>query len=195
MNQTKLQGREPEADEFAPRRFPVRLPAARLALVVAGIAVTMWAIKRGGADQVLAAEPPATPAPSAPAPAPTTGPTATPATAPSFPAELRQHVVGRWVRPDGGYILTIQTVGEDGKVTATYANPNPIKVSRALLASKDGQTLLFVELRDKGYPGNFYVLSYDPAKDQLTGVYNHLGINQQFEVFFQRLPKEAAGKE
>lgn len=149
------------------------------------------ALVAGTVGLALAAEPPATP------PAPTTAPATAPTTAPAsaFPPELRQQLVGRWLRPDGGYVLTIQTVGEDGKVTATYANPNPIKVSRALLANKEGQTLLFVELRDKGYPGNFYVLDYDAKLDQLKGVYNQLGINQQFEVFFQRLPKEAAAKE
>lgn len=107
----------------------------------------------------------------------------------------RSRLVGRWLRPDGGYILTVEGVGLDGKVTATYKNPNPIHVSRAEAVSKEGQTLLMVELRDRGYPGNYYTLRYDPAHDQLTGVYNHLGIGQTFDVNFTRLGKDDAAKQ
>jgi hypothetical protein len=46
---------------------------------------------------------------------------------------------------------------------------------------------VFVELRDRGYPGNYYKLTYDTGKDQLAGVYYHLGVQQQFDVFFERM--------
>ena len=44
-----------------------------------------------------------------------------------------------------------------------------------------------LELQDKNYPGNFYALMYDPGSDSLSGVYNHLGLNQQYEVAFSRI--------
>lgn len=103
---------------------------------------------------------------------------------------MRQRLIGRWQRPDGGYILTIKEITEAGVVTALYNNPNPIKVSRAEAVNRDGQTLMAVELRDTGYPGNYYTLKYEPDSDQLVGIYTHLGINQQFDVNFVRLPKD-----
>ena len=42
----------------------------------------------------------------------------------------------------------------------------------------------FVELRDTGYPGSYYTLIYDSESNRLVGVYNHLGLNQKFEVYF-----------
>jgi hypothetical protein len=50
-----------------------------------------------------------------------------------------------------------------------------------------GKLGMMVELTDRNYPGNFYVLAYDPGSDSLMGVYNHLGQNQQFEVAFSRV--------
>ena len=43
------------------------------------------------------------------------------------------------------------------------------------------------ELRDRGYPGNYYTLIYDSQTDRLVGVYHHLGIRQEFAVEFVRL--------
>ncbi len=94
---------------------------------------------------------------------------------------------GKWLRPDGGYILDIKSVGSDGKVEMTYLNPNLIHVSKAQASMKAGKLELFIELTDTGYPGNYYTLTYDAGKDQLVGVYYHLGIQQQFEVYFERM--------
>lgn len=33
---------------------------------------------------------------------------------------------GRWVRPDGGYVIAIKSVDAGGKLEASYANPNPL---------------------------------------------------------------------
>ena len=58
---------------------------------------------------------------------------------------------GRWLRPDGGYILDIRDVDASGKIDAVYLNPRPIHVARAE-ATGDGATLqVFVELRAPGY--------------------------------------------
>jgi len=94
---------------------------------------------------------------------------------------------GKWVRTDGGYVLEIKKVAADGKMDAAYLNPNPINVSKAEAKSEAGQTKVFVELRDRLYPGSYYTLTYDRGKNQLAGVYNHLGIHQQFDVIFVRM--------
>ena len=122
----------------------------------------------------------------------------TPTTAPStrvvVPDDLRQKLIGQWLRLDGGYILTIQSIEADGKVVAIYNNPRPINVSKSQITNEGGRNILFVELRDRGYPGSYYTLSYDSEQDQLKGFYHHLGIGQTFDIYFERLRKEATGK-
>ena len=95
---------------------------------------------------------------------------------------------GKWLRPDGGYILEIKTVeNTSGKMEAAYLNPRPIHVSKAE-ASRDGATLkVFIELRDVNYPGSTYTLTYDPREDQLKGDYFQAAIKQTFDVFFTRV--------
>ncbi len=41
-------------------------------------------------------------------------------------------LVGKWERSDGGYMLEIKGVDGEGRLEATYLNPNPIHVSRAI---------------------------------------------------------------
>jgi uncharacterized protein (DUF2147 family) len=95
-------------------------------------------------------------------------------------------LVGRWVRPDGGYILEIRKVAADGAIDAAYLNPRPINVSKAR-ATRDGATLrMFVELRGPNYPGSTYSLTYDPKRDQLYGVYYQALQGQSFNVEFVR---------
>lgn len=93
---------------------------------------------------------------------------------------------GRWVRPDGGYTITIKSVGADGKLDAAYANPYPLPFSKAQV-SRGGETIkLFFELRAGGYNGSTYTLTYDPATDLLEGVYYQAVAQQKFDVYFQR---------
>ena len=94
---------------------------------------------------------------------------------------------GKWGRTDGGYVLEIKKVTADGNMDAAYLNPQPINVSKATASSEAGQTKVFVELRDRLYPGSYYTLTYDRGKNQLAGVYHHLGIGQQFDVVFVRM--------
>jgi len=95
-------------------------------------------------------------------------------------------LMGRWQRPDGGYFLIITGVDGNGKMEATYLNPSPIHVARAE-ASREGTTnKVFVELQDVNYPGSTYKLAYDPASDQLYGIYFQAALNQQFDVVFAR---------
>ncbi len=80
------------------------------------------------------------------------------------------HLEGRWVRPDGGYILDLRYISGDGKVRAAYFNPRRINVSRAELRLRnDGTIRLFVELRDVNYPVSTYDLFYNPKSDRFVG--------------------------
>ncbi len=97
-----------------------------------------------------------------------------------------EKLVGKWVRPDGGYVLLIKNVRFDGSIEADYLNPNPINVSEARVTTESDKINVFVELRDVGYPGSYYTLTYDKVTNRLVGVYHHLGINQNFDIFFMK---------
>lgn len=97
-----------------------------------------------------------------------------------------QRLEGRWVRPDGGYVLELHSVKKDGNVTAAYFNPKPIKVFRAKAGLKDGGIHLFVELRDANYPGSTYNLLYDPMSDRLKGTYFQAVEKLSFDIEFVR---------
>ena len=98
-----------------------------------------------------------------------------------------QKLKGQWQRPDGGYIIDIMNIEAGGKMQAGYYNPRPIHVSRAE-AAEEGETLgVFIELNDVNYPGSTYTLRYDPANDQLHGIYYQAALQQSFEVVFARM--------
>jgi uncharacterized protein (DUF2147 family) len=120
-----------------------------------------------------------------PPPAAATPAAAAAASAAEAPAV--EKIVGRWLRSDADYTIEIVSVGADGKLDARYLNPGPIHVSRAESAMAGGALRVLVELQDRGYPGSYYTLTYDPGSDSLTGIYHHLGLNQQFEVAFSRV--------
>jgi len=96
------------------------------------------------------------------------------------------NLIGRWLRPDGGYIIEIRSIGADGRMDAAYLNPRPINVARAEASWKQGKQEVFIELQDTGYPGSTYTLDYNPAQDAFTGVYFQAVINKGFEVIFVR---------
>jgi hypothetical protein len=95
-------------------------------------------------------------------------------------------LIGRWLRPDGGYIIEIRNIRSGGTMAAAYFNPRPINVSRAEVFRKKGGLEVFIELRDTGYPGSTYTLMYHPQQDMLAGVYYQATIGQSFEVIFVR---------
>ena len=98
-----------------------------------------------------------------------------------------QKLKGRWRRPDGGYILAINSISDAGAMDTAYFNPYPIHVGNAV-ASRDGDvTKVFVELRDVNYPGSTYTLTYEPSSDQLRGIYYQAVEQQRFEVVFERV--------
>jgi hypothetical protein len=94
---------------------------------------------------------------------------------------------GRWLRPDGGYIIQIRTIEGSGKMDAEYFNPRPINVSKAQATKESGKIKVFVELSDVGYPGSTYTLSYDPKEDVLRGVYYQAAVKQSYDVHFTRM--------
>ncbi len=110
----------------------------------------------------------------------------TPAPTPSVAASA-ERLVGRWLRSDADYTIEIASVGPDGKLETRYLNPGPIHVARSESGMVDGALRVFVELQDRGYPGSFYTLTYDPGSDSLSGIYHHLGLNQRFDVAFSRV--------
>jgi len=107
---------------------------------------------------------------------------------PSVTSESRfDTLLGQWVRPDGGYQITIRGVDTSGRLDAAYANPHPLPFAKAQ-ASRDGKTIkLFFELRAGGYNGSTYTLTYDPANDILQGVYYQAVAQQKFDVYFERV--------
>lgn len=98
-----------------------------------------------------------------------------------------QRLVGKWQRPDGGYVLDIQTVKGDRRLEVAYLNPNPIHVARAEMEEEGTKLRVLVELRDSGYPGCLYRLTYDPGMDQLNGTYFQAALQESFAVTFTRL--------
>jgi uncharacterized protein (DUF2147 family) len=95
-------------------------------------------------------------------------------------------LLGNWVRPDGGYTITIDAVGTDGALDAMYANPNTLPFAQARASRDDGTISVFLELRAGGYNGSTYNLTYDPARDVLQGVYYQANAQEEYEVYFER---------
>jgi hypothetical protein len=104
----------------------------------------------------------------------------------SEPADL-QVLVGRWRRPDGGYVLEIRSVAGDRSVEAAYFNPKPINVSMAQASDWRGAAALFVEFDDVDYRGSTYEVVHDPRRDLLVGTYYQAALGQTFEVVFTRV--------
>ena len=95
-------------------------------------------------------------------------------------------LLDEWVRPDGGYVLSVTGIAEDGIATVGYFNPNPINVGRAE-ARIEGEVMgLFVEMQDKNYPGSTYTLAYDAKEDRLVGVYFQAVQGASYDVAFVR---------
>ena len=119
-------------------------------------------------------------------PKPPAGPARDPA-APTAPDQAGpERLTGRWLRPDGGYVIEIRSVQPNGVLDAAYFNPRPIHVSRAEWRGDNGRVQVFIELRDANYPGSTYTLSYVPEVDRLAGAYFQAVHQQTFDVEFVR---------
>jgi hypothetical protein len=98
-----------------------------------------------------------------------------------------QNLHGQWLRTDGGYVIEIRHVADDGRMDAGYYNPNPINVSRAEAIREQDVVKVFIELRDVNYPGSTYTLRYDGERDVLEGIYHQAALQQSFTVRFIRM--------
>jgi hypothetical protein len=98
-------------------------------------------------------------------------------------------LVGRWLRPDGNYVIQINTIKEDKKVEAQYFNPNPINIARAEIIP-DSDLRIFIEFDDRGYEGSSYDLKYDPQNDALIGTYFQATYGQTYQIGFVRIEEQ-----
>jgi hypothetical protein len=105
----------------------------------------------------------------------------------TFSSDNFRNLVGRWIRPDGGYIIEIRNIDSNGLLEAAYFNPRPIHVSQARITIVNKEPRVFIELRDVGYPGATYALTYHPEQDVLAGLYYQPTVGQSFEVIFVRM--------
>jgi hypothetical protein len=160
----------------SPATGKATLRLAVLALAVAIVAAGgLWWSKGRHTDAPIAVAPPTA-----------TNATNLPAPGASSNAKFEK-LQGKWMRPDGGYILEIRSATAEGKLDAGYFNPRPINVAKAV-ALQDGLAVkVFVELRDVNYPGSTYTLVYEAESDQLKGIYYQAAMQQQYEVFFERV--------
>ncbi len=109
------------------------------------------------------------------------------ATAPASADDL-QFLKGRWIRPDGNYLLEIRQVEAGGQLDAGYFNPNPIRVVGARAAKEGAAVKVYIELNDVNYPGCQYNLTYLPEQRLLVGTYFQAALQQTYEVAFERAP-------
>ncbi len=104
--------------------------------------------------------------------------------APGF--EKARRLEGQWIRPDGGYVLALKDIEKDGRIQASYFNPQKINVHESVWRFTNGEVYVLVELRDVNYPGSKYALTYDQNNDILIGAYFQAISQQTFEVYFVR---------
>ncbi len=95
-------------------------------------------------------------------------------------------ILGRWLRPDGNYVIQINAINSENQIDAQYFNPRPIKIARAELIPADNYRI-FIEFDDEGYKGSSYDLIYDPAQDILSGKYFQATYGQTYQIGFVRL--------
>ncbi len=172
--------RQPATPSPPANRRPPIWAAGILVLALAGVAaVLVYYFHNGGDGDAVASSPAAGPQATGVSPAAAAGT--------ALSEAQRRTLVGRWRRADADYVLEIRAVAADGGIDAAYLNPRPIHVATAQASAADGKISVVAELRDRLYPGSYYTLVYDPHDDRLAGVYHHLGIHQDFDVYFTRI--------
>jgi hypothetical protein len=95
-------------------------------------------------------------------------------------------LTGRWLRPDGGYIIEILNVHDEGTLEAAYYNPQPINIAQAKWKAEDNRLKIFIKFDDVNYPGSTYTLDYFPDRDLLIGAYFQATQQQTYYVEFIR---------
>lgn len=97
-----------------------------------------------------------------------------------------EQLIGSWVRTDGPYTIEINKVEKEGVLKVRYLNPDPINIGSSGWKVQDKKVQVFVELRDKNYPGSIYKLTLDKKTNTLNGTYYQAVAGQTFEVRFAR---------
>ena len=97
-------------------------------------------------------------------------------------------LVGNWLRPDGGYVIEILEVHEQGTLNARYLNPRPINIAKAEWKIEENRIQIFIEFDDVNYPGSTYTLDYFTDRDQLIGAYFQAVQQQSYYVEFITKP-------
>jgi len=154
------------------RRLPV--PALLIAAFLAIVGAGGWLVANEPGPETIV-----------PAEAATAQALQTRLSQPAF-QELLQKLVGRWRRPDGGYLLEVLAAQSDGTLSVSYHNPRPIHVSQARVTLEKDTLQIFIELNDTGYPGATYTLRFHSRQDVLAGVYYQPAVGQTFKVVFVR---------
>lgn len=95
-------------------------------------------------------------------------------------------VKGNWLRTEGGYVIQVKSIAADGKAEVVYLNPRPINVESASVRKTDRGIVLKLVLRDVGYPGSSYDVTYDPEDDTLKGSYTQPAAGQTYRIEFVR---------
>ncbi|MGJ8639412.1 MAG: hypothetical protein ACSHYA_08465 [Opitutaceae bacterium] len=90
---------------------------------------------------------------------------------------------GSWTRGDGGYTIEVATGSTQGSVVVKYFNPESINVESAQFELVEGEPLLGFVLRDEGYPGSAYQLSFLSERRVLVGTYARPG-SEPSQVYF-----------
>ncbi len=117
-------------------------------------------------------------------PAPGSGPTVK---VPPLIAKIpeKSDFFGEWMRGDGDYRLKIAKTRSANGVTVTYFNPKPINVESAQFSEQEHTVILTIVLRDEGYPGSTYRLTFDSSYRILAGAYLMPQSGQQHQVYFE----------
>lgn len=97
-----------------------------------------------------------------------------------------QKLIGKWVRPDGGYTLEITEVKEN-QITAGYYNPAKINIAKSEIRNINGKEEIYIEFYDTNYMGSYYKLIFDQKHDQLIGTYYQAGFEQTFNIYFVKM--------
>jgi hypothetical protein len=109
---------------------------------------------------------------------------------PGRDSELKR-LVGRWQRtgdePGKEKLLDVRAINADGTVDVRYFNPEPVHEVNARVTMEGGFPRLDVTLPDASYQGSTYTLTYNPAGDELTGVFYQAVEQQYFDVAFKRM--------
>ena len=112
----------------------------------------------------------------------------TPAVTPLAAKKAGMEVLsGTWVRPDGGYTIAITNIGPDGQLEAMCFNPGRLPLRRPRQHQEVRRPFAHpsscVRADTMARPTNS---PYDPASDQLKGIYYQAVVKQKFDVYFVR---------